>query len=81
MLDSIKKTKGVGGENHKADTHRNIFLLAEEAHSDVVPERGAFGNSTSRHPVLREGHIEVPVHLHHATGRQNCLGNKAGVAG
>lgn len=63
----MERTSGVG------DTHRHVLLLAEETHSDVVPERGAFWDSRGYDPVLGEGNIEVPVGLHHAACRQDGL--------
>lgn len=55
------------------DTHCHIFLLAKEAHSDVIPEWRAFYNSTRYNFVFGEGNIKVPVGLHHAACCQDGL--------
>lgn len=43
-----------------------IFLLAKEAHSDVIPEWRAFCNSTRYNFVFGEGNIKESMSLHHA---------------
>lgn len=47
-------------------TYCDIFLLAEEAHSNVVPERGTFRRLVGCYSVLGESHIKVAMLLHHA---------------
>lgn len=64
-------------EDRKPETYCYIFLLPEEAHADVVPQRGALGDSAGYQPVLGEGNVEVPVGLHHAASRQGRLRRQA----
>lgn len=65
---NYERKPGRGG-----DTHCHIFLLAKEAHSDVIPEWRAFCNSTRYNFVFGEGNIKVPVGLHHAACCQDGL--------
>ena len=60
-------------EGKRGDTHCHIFLLAKEAHSDVIPEWRAFYNSTRYNFVFGEGNIKVPMGLHHAACCQDGL--------
>ena len=61
-------------------TDRHVFLLAEEAHSDVVPQGGALRRRLRRHAVLAQRDVEVPVLLHHAARRYDRL-HVTGVVG
>ena len=61
----------------RRNTHSHVFLLAEEAHANVVPEGGALGHGTGSHTVLVHGHIKVSVSLHHATCSKDGLGRNS----
>ena len=54
-------------------SNRDVFLLAEEAHADVVPERSAFRRDLRGDAVLSERHVIVTMLLHHTSGRKDRL--------
>ena len=54
-------------------TYRDSFLLAEETHSNVVPERSALGRLLRCDAVLHECHVVVVVLLHHVSCSQDRL--------
>lgn len=69
-LDSYRwKERG----NH---THSDIFLLAEEAHPNVVPQGRAFRHAADHCPVFGEGNIIISMGLHHAASCQCSLQEK-----
>ena len=69
------------GRGQRSATHSHVFLLAKEAHSDVVPELRRLGGGSGRHSVLSEGHVVVTMVLNHGTCCQNGLGVGGGEEG
>lgn len=57
----------------KRDTYCNVFLLAKEAHPNIVPQRGAFRHGAGHHPVFGEGNIKISMGLHQAASCQGGL--------
>lgn len=57
-------------------THSDVFLFAEEAHPDVVPERWALGDGVCGDAVLVHGHVIISMSLHHTAGGKDGLNNR-----
>jgi hypothetical protein len=58
----------------EAGNSRDVALLAEEAHADVVPELRRVGRLHRRHPVLDERYVHVGVVLDNGARGQDSLG-------
>ena len=50
---------------------RHEFLLPEETHPDIVPERRRLGDVLDGNFVFRERHVVILVSLHHRAGGQD----------
>lgn len=69
LVACIVRTRYRTGNN----AYSNIFLLAKESHSNVVPQWWALRGCHSSYSVLVQGHIKVSMSLHHAPSRHDGL--------